>query len=363
MWRKLKFLWMLFETLLPGGLRKFLMRRRGAVIGHGVSLGPLSFFQCGKIVLRDGCHVAACTRFKVRGLLELGEDVKVGYFTRITAVEVKIGSETNIGQSVTITGAGRQAVLTIGPRCFVGEGCLFDLYSSVTLGEEVGVGGFSRIYTHGSWQSELDGFPIADGEVRIGDFSWLGSGVTIFAGVQIGEFATVGGGTVMRHRVPSYSMALGNPGKVVLQNGANMRHLTDAERFELCKRIVLEAADHQDWAGNKVEIHSLADECRVALNGRWLVFRHRVEDLEKVSAVLSFERMSDALILQIEAADIDWFDLSRRRCSHAESEWGAALRSAFSNHGIRFQTTGRGEIPSAPDTKRGHKPVSAATED
>jgi RNase P/RNase MRP subunit p29 len=230
----------------------------------------------------------------------------------------------------------------------------------VTLGEEVGIGGFSKIFTHGSWQSELDGFPIASGGGRVGDFSWIGAGAIIFAGVEIGEFATVGGGTVMRRRVPSYSLAAGNPGKVVLQKGEHLVHVTEEDRFELCRRIVLEVADQSDWTGRKVDREDSAEGCRVTIDGEVLLFRRQPGPSEDVNAVISFERMSEAQILECEAAGIDWFDLDRRRCSHAMTGLSAVVRGIFSNHGVRFQTTGRGAITGAPDKRRGCKPASGS---
>jgi acetyltransferase-like isoleucine patch superfamily enzyme len=361
--RKIKLLCKLAATLLPSRLRVLLMRRRGAVIGRGVSLGPLSLFECGKISIGDGCRIAAFTRFSVRGRLELGADVQVGRFTRITAAEAKIGAETVLCSRVTAGGDGRHSTLTTGPRCYIGDDCMFDLYCAVTLGEEVGIGRGSCIFTHGSWQSEFDGFPIASGEVRIGDLAWLGAGVTLFSGVEVGEFATVGGGTVMRRRVPPYSLATGNPGKVVLQNGAHLKHVSEDERFELCQRILQEMADHQEWLGCKVSMENSADHSRVSLNEQVLLFRRRIRQLESVNTAISFERMSDVLILQLEAADIDWFDMERRRCSRAMTGVNEVVRAAFSNHGVRFQTTARGTINDAPDKKRGGKPVHTTGEE
>jgi hypothetical protein len=233
---------------------------------------------------------------------------------------------------------------------------VIDLFNPVTLGEEVGIGGFSRLYTHGSWQSELDGFPIASAEARVGDFSWIGAGATILAGSEIGDYATVGGGTVMRRRVPSYAMATGNPGKVVLQNGGHLVHVPAEDRFNLCRRMVLEVADHVDWMDGKVETEESEDSCRVTSGEGVLMFRRRFSGVEKVNAVISFERMSDALILEFEAAGIDWFDMDRRRCSRGMTGLSPLIRGIFSNHGVRFQTTPRGEIAGAADKKRGCKP-------
>jgi hypothetical protein len=188
--------------------------------------------------------------------------------------------------------------------------------------------------------------------VKVGDFAWLGAGVSVFAGAEIGEFACVAGGTVLRQRVPRGGLAVGNPGKLLLKNGAHLKQVSAEERFELCRRIIREAAAHPEWMGCRIEMDESAEHCRVTVDGKVLLFRRCVEQLEKVTAVVSFERMSETLILEFEAAGIDWYDVERRRRSRPVTGMSPVIRSAFSDHGVRFQTTRRGEITGAPDTKR-----------
>lgn len=48
--------------------------------------------------------------------------------------------------------------------------------------------------------------------------AWIGEGVTILNGVTIGEGATIGAGSVVRDSIPPWSIAYGNPCKVVAMN-------------------------------------------------------------------------------------------------------------------------------------------------
>lgn len=52
-------------------------------------------------------------------------------------------------------------------------------------------------------------------EVHIGKNAWIGAGAIILPGVDIGENAVVGAGSVVTHDVPPYSVAAGNPAKVI----------------------------------------------------------------------------------------------------------------------------------------------------
>lgn len=48
--------------------------------------------------------------------------------------------------------------------------------------------------------------------------AWIGANVTILNGVTIGEGAIVGAGSVVREDIPAWTIACGNPCKVVAEN-------------------------------------------------------------------------------------------------------------------------------------------------
>jgi len=51
--------------------------------------------------------------------------------------------------------------------------------------------------------------------VTIGNNCWIGGNVTILPGVTIGDNCTIGAGSVVARDIPSNSVAVGNPAKVV----------------------------------------------------------------------------------------------------------------------------------------------------
>ena len=52
-------------------------------------------------------------------------------------------------------------------------------------------------------------------EINIGNNVWIGGSVTILPGVTIGDNVTIGAGSVVAHDIPSNSVAVGNPCKVI----------------------------------------------------------------------------------------------------------------------------------------------------
>lgn len=52
-------------------------------------------------------------------------------------------------------------------------------------------------------------------QITIGDSVWIGANCTLTAGITIGKHAVIGGGSVVTKNIPDYSVAVGNPAKVI----------------------------------------------------------------------------------------------------------------------------------------------------
>lgn len=109
--------------------------------------------------------------------------------------------------------------VSIGNKVAINRGC--ELYPSmqtdhgiITLEDNVVLGPGVTVYSAGHDYSALD-LPDTSAPVRICRFAWIGGKTTILPGVVIGEGAIVGAGSVVSKDVPAYSVAVGNPAKVV----------------------------------------------------------------------------------------------------------------------------------------------------
>jgi hypothetical protein len=123
----------------------------------------------------------------------------------------------------------------------------------VMIGDEVGLGTRTALYTHGAYLSALDGFPVAFAPINFGDRVWL-PGATVNPGVTIGSDVVIGVGSVVTRDIPSGSLAAGVPATVIRAN-------------------VFPAP--LDAAASSAVLHSILDEAQVAgkvyLNGPLLV--------------------------------------------------------------------------------------------
>jgi len=74
-------------------------------------------------------------------------------------------------------------------------------------------------------------------EVRIGDNVWIGGNTVICPGVTIGDSCVIGAGSVVTKDIPSWTIAAGNPCRVI-------RKITDADRRLLFRK---EEIDDEAW--------------------------------------------------------------------------------------------------------------------
>lgn len=147
----------------------------------------------------------AYEEFAVRGNVELGERVHIGFGTIVWAPNLLIiGHDTYIGKYCTVE-------------------CDGEIGSGVLIANNVGIVGR---HDH-DWQEvgapiryvHWVGSPTYRGRgyglrVIIEDDVWIGYGAILLSGVRVGRGAIVAAGAVVRSDVPPYTIVAGNPARV-----------------------------------------------------------------------------------------------------------------------------------------------------
>ena len=109
--------------------------------------------------------------------------------------------------------------LTIGKNFHATRNLTIQCAGKITIGDNVLVASdvFIINYNHGLSpisDSYLDN-ELEVSEVVIEDGVWIGNNVLILPGVHIGKKAIIGAGSVVTKDVPSYSIAVGNPARII----------------------------------------------------------------------------------------------------------------------------------------------------
>jgi acetyltransferase-like isoleucine patch superfamily enzyme len=139
---------------------------------------------------------------------------------------IRIGDDVFISGSLAIT-SGRMLdhpELTIGNNVFLGHGTTIKANRQVVIEDGVLVAQECYIADCDDHplnrKSRMEGAPAPVEKikpVRIGRGAWLGRGCYILKGVTIGEGAVIGAASVVTTDVPPFSIAVGNPARVIRQ--------------------------------------------------------------------------------------------------------------------------------------------------
>jgi len=142
---------------------------------------------------------------------------------------IRIGAHTVIGPYSSLSAGVAPAhvpdhdpVVRIGDRCVIGKGSGIVAHRSVEIGDDVWTG--HHVYVTDANHGYEDvtrppGQQFAGPEpVRIASGAWLGHGTIVLPGSTIGEHAVIGAGAVVIGDIPAFSVAVGNPARVVRQH-------------------------------------------------------------------------------------------------------------------------------------------------
>lgn len=114
-----------------------------------------------------------------------------------------------------------------GDNVIIGMNCTFVDCNKISIGNNVLIASNVQIYTsthhtdketrlNKNWKEEgVPYFRTFALPVKINDNAWIGGGVIILPGVEIGENAVIGAGSLVTKSIPANALAIGSPCKVI----------------------------------------------------------------------------------------------------------------------------------------------------
>ncbi|MDD6194985.1 MAG: acyltransferase [Lachnospiraceae bacterium] len=164
----------------------------------------------------------------------------------VTALEgtghMSVGDNTRINKFARLqcySQNGADGKIILGKGCYIGF--RFTILSGpgaqVCLGDDVLIASDVMISSENHGMNPEDSTPYMDqpltsASVEIGDGCWIGEKVCIMPGVTIGKKSVIGAGSVVTKSIPDYSIAVGNPARVIKRYDFDMHKWVKANNSE-----------------------------------------------------------------------------------------------------------------------------------
>lgn len=132
------------------------------------------------------------------------------HFYLVKFCNIKIGKNSSIHCGCFITGSN----ISIGDNSVINRNTYLDGRVSLRIGNNVNISHYTLIQTLTHDPQNQD-FVCLCKPVVIGDHAWIGARALILPGVEIGEGAVVGAGSVVTRSVDPFTIVAGNPAKYI----------------------------------------------------------------------------------------------------------------------------------------------------
>jgi acetyltransferase-like isoleucine patch superfamily enzyme len=191
------------------------------VLGNHVKIGSNTTIRAKHCILEDYASIGADNIILTELLFHVGRCGYIGNNNNLTSREIVFGEYLYLDSNVIVGHGGR---FSQDSRLHVGNGVMICAWVkintnySITIGDDVGIGEYVDIWTHGSYPAVLNGFPAEFGPVDIGSHVWLPAKSTVLANVKIGNNVVIGVNSLINKNLPDGCFAAGMPIKIIREN-------------------------------------------------------------------------------------------------------------------------------------------------
>ena len=172
---------------------------KGVVFGRGITLRHPK-----KIVIGDNTFIDDNVVLDAKGAANEG---------------IQVGSNVFIGRNTILS--CKEGSIYLDDYCNVSANCHLLSETEIRLGKYVFLAGQCYLVAGGNHSFEDLSIPImfqpsySKGGIGIKDDVWLGAGVIVLDGADVGKGCVVGAGAVVTESLPEYCVAVGSPAQKV----------------------------------------------------------------------------------------------------------------------------------------------------
>lgn len=195
-------------------------------------------------------------RYYRERLRHMGEKVHIGVGVRMISPEsISIGDNVHIGDNCVLIGGCNKGItigngvtikygvyldveradegyITIGDHAYIGTGCCLHGHVGLEIGphtlfaQNITITPYSHIFEDPNATIITQGGHTR--KVTIGRDCYIGKNVCILYSADVGDGSVVGSGAVVVKSIPPYSVAVGNPARVIRKRGEPRKSSSDS---------------------------------------------------------------------------------------------------------------------------------------
>jgi acetyltransferase-like isoleucine patch superfamily enzyme len=320
------------------------------------------------------------------GQLTMGPYARIGVGARLEADRINLGHRAQISDDCTLRGIGGRAkridvgdqfflgpsssilvpeflagdyvvihnhllcngyeACVIGHNAWIGQNCVLNSTDELTIGNNVGVGAYSSIYTHAAFGELLEGWAWRKAPVVVEDDAWLVGGYNVISpGVTVGTRSMVLTSSVVTRDVPPGHAVGGLPATDLTNKITPFRDVTLDEKLAMMSGFVREFVTER------------YSDCSTDIPGGVLI---SPPDAERFSIVVQ-ERLDEGRQLvspgavyvgngDLRAADerTSVFNLFTKQYTKRRTSWEVALITFMNANRARFVPFDNPRVSLAP---------------
>jgi acetyltransferase-like isoleucine patch superfamily enzyme len=214
---------------------------RDVSIGGGTTLGDNVVIKADVVRIGRRCNIEQDVECSWHGgpveFFSMGDCCYVGRDSRLMVRRCSIGDYAVLHNHLLANG---DAELTIGNNAWVGQNGILNANQTLRMGDNVGIGAYSAVWTHGKFGALIDGCMMhKEAPVVIEDDACLWRSV-LSPGVTVGRKTVLLPGAVLTKDAPPESCFGGVPAVDLSSRVKPYRNVPMEEKFQMMREFIAE---------------------------------------------------------------------------------------------------------------------------
>jgi acetyltransferase-like isoleucine patch superfamily enzyme len=334
---------MLIIGILPNFMKKVYYRFRGAKIGKNVKFGLFSYVCFEQFEIGDNSKIGPLSFIQAKKII-IGKRTKINMQVAIDTVSFEIDNDSTIMEQTIIGGMlTPRSIIKIGKRVKIFPFSFLNPTEPIVIEDDVGIGGANYLFTHGSWQNILDGFPIAFGPITIKKGVWFPWRVFVMPNVTVGEYTTVGAGSIITKNLPDRCLAVGSPAKIISTDGNHLKKYSIEEKNNIIVDILKQLSEYLTFLDFQNELIIDKDFISIKILKDDFIIKYKTlfqeTELTSDNLIISLSELTSEMIDNLNKNRILYFGILNNQSEFSENKYWKIVNDFFSRWGIRFYLT------------------------